>query len=65
MLDIDIYIILADDDSQANVSERVFCDDEEDVVLDDELLSNMVMYDDVLGGGAAGESPAEALGLCG
>ena len=52
---------MADDDSQATVSECVFSDDEEDVVLDDELLSDMVMY----GGGATGESPAEALGLCG
>ena len=29
------------------------------------LSSDMLMFDDVIGGGAAGESPAEALGLCG
>ena len=55
----------ADDDSQGTVSDCVFSVDEEEVVQDAEVASRALMYGDVVGGVAADEIAAEALGLGG
>ena len=56
---------MADDDSQATVSDCVFSDDEEEVVRDAEVSSSTLMFENVLGGVAADEGAADVLCLSG